>query len=151
MRIKVITKNKKASYDYEILEKYEGGIVLSGSEVKSIREGKINIKQAYIGFLHNELFVIGMNISEYSHSGYTSHIPDQNRKLLMHKLELKKIKQQVEEKGKTLIPISIYFKGEFIKIEFGLVRGKKKWDKRKSKMDKDVTRQIDRALKIYKK
>tara|TARA_B100000029_G_scaffold240213_1_gene237396 strand:- start:980 stop:1429 length:450 start_codon:yes stop_codon:yes gene_type:complete len=147
MKAKVITKNRKALYDYEILEKYEAGIVLSGTEIKSIRQGRINIKQAYIGFFKKELFIIGMNIPEYSNSGYVSHFPDQNRKLLLHKLELKKIKQHVEEKGKTIIPLSIYFKGKFVKVEFGIAVGKKKWDKRRDKIEKDVNRQLERALK----
>ena len=147
MSVKVIATNRKARHEYHILEKFEGGIVLKGSEVKALREGKANIKEAYIRFLKNELFVIGMHISEYSHAGYSSHSPVRDRKLLLHKQELKKIQKIVEEKGKTLIPLSMFFKHGYVKVEFGLAKGKKLWDKRKTKMEKDISRQIDRELK----
>jgi len=148
--MKVIATNRKARHEYHILEKFEGGIVLRGSEVKAIREGKANIKEAYVRFSRNELFVIGMHIGKYSNEGYSTHTPVRDRKLLLHKRELKKMRKMVDEKGKTLIPLSIYFKGGNVKVEFGLAQGKKLWDKRKSKMDKDVNRQVDRALKSYK-
>ena len=150
MSIKVIVTNRKARHEYHILEKYEGGIVLHGSEVKAIREGKANIKEAYVRFSGKELFVIGMHIGKYSNEGYSTHTPVRDRKLLLHKRELKKMRKMVDEKGKTLIPLSIYFKGGNVKIEFGLAQGKKLWDKRKAKMEKDVNRQVDRALKSYK-
>ena len=150
MSIKVIVTNRKARHEYHILEKYEGGIVLHGSEVKAIREGKANIKEAYVRFSGKELFVIGMHIGKYSNEGYSTHTPVRDRKLLLHTKELKKMRKMVDEKGKTLIPLSIYFKGGNVKIEFGLAQGKKLWDKRKAKMEKDVNRQVDRALKSYK-
>ena len=147
MSIKVIATNRKARHEYHLLEKFEGGIVLVGSEVKALREGKASIKEAYVRILHNELYIIGMHIGEYSNAGYTSHSPVHDRKLLLRRQELRKIARMVEEKGKTLIPLSIYFKGGYIKVEFGLAQGKKLWDKRKSKMEKNVSRQIDRELK----
>ena len=147
MSIKVIATNRKARHEYHILEKFEGGIVLKGSEVKALREGKANIKEAYVRLVKTELYVIGMHIGQYSNAGYSSHTPVHDRKLLLHKKELKKIQRMVEEKGKTLIPLSMYFKGGYVKVEFGLAQGKKLWDKRKNKMEKDVTRQIDRELK----
>ena len=150
MSIKVIASNRKARHEYHILEKYEGGIVLNGSEVKAIREGKANIKEAYVRFIDNELYVIGMHIGKYSNAGYSTHTPVRNRKLLLHKRELTKMRQMVDQKGKTLIPLSIYFKGGNVKVEFGLAQGKKLWDKRKAKMEKDVDRQVDRALKNFK-
>ena len=150
MSIKVIATNRKARHEYHILEKYEGGIVLHGSEVKAIREGKANIKEAYVRFIENELFVIGMHIGKYSNAGYSTHTPVRNRKLLLHRRELSKMRKMVDEKGKTLIPLSIYFKGGNVKVEFGLAQGKKIWDKRKTKMEKDMDRQLDRALKSYK-
>ena len=150
MSIKAIATNRKARHEYHILEKYEGGIVLHGSEVKALREGKANIKEAYVRFSGNELFVIGMHIGKYSNEGYSTHTPVRDRKLLLHKRELKKMRKMVDEKGKTLIPLSIYFKGGNVKVEFGLAQGKKLWDKRKAKMEKDVNRQVDRALKSYK-
>ena len=150
MSIKAIVTNRKARHEYHILEKYEGGIVLYGSEVKAIREGKANIKEAYVRFIGNELFVIGMHIGKYSNEGYSTHTPARDRKLLLHKSELIKMRKMVDEKGKTLIPLSLYFKRGNVKVEFGLAQGKKLWDKRKAKMEKDVDRQVDRALKNYK-
>ena len=150
MSIKVIVTNRKAWHEYNILEKYEGGIALYGSEVKAIREGKANIKEAYVRFIENELFVIGMHIGKYSNEGYSTHSPLRDRKLLLHRKELNKMRRMVDEKGKTLIPLSLYLKGGNIKVEFGLAQGKKMWDKRKAKMEKDVSRQMDRALKSFK-
>jgi len=149
MSSKVIATNRKAWHEYHILEKYEGGMVLYGSEVKAIREGKANIKEAYVRFIDNELFAVGMHIGKYSNEGYSTHSPIRDRKLLLHKRELSKIRKLVEEKGKTLIPLSLYLKHGRVKIEFGLAQGKKMWDKRKTKMDKDVKRQVDRAMKNY--
>ena len=147
MSIKVIATNRKARHEYHILEKFEGGIVLKGSEVKALREGKANIKESYIRFVKTQLYVIGMHIGEYSNAGYSSHTPIRDRKLLLHRQELKKIQRIVEEKGKTLIPLAMYFKAGYVKVEFGLAQGKKLWDKRKNKMEKDVNRQIERELK----
>ena len=150
MSIKVIATNRKARHEYHIIEKYEGGIILHGSEVKAIREGKANIKEAYVRFTGNELFVIGMHIGKYSNEGYSTHTPVRDRKLLLHRKELSKLRKMVDEKGKTLIPLSIYLKRGNVKVEFGLAQGKKLWDKRKAKMEKDIDRQVDRALKSYK-
>ena len=149
MSVKVIVTNRKAWHEYHILDKYEGGIVLYGSEVKAIREGKANIKEAYVRFIDNELFVIGMHIGKYSNEGYSTHTPVRDRKLLLHKKELLNLRKMVDEKGKTLIPLSMYLKGGRVKVEFGLAQGKKMWDKRKTKMEKDVKRQVDRAMKDY--
>jgi len=149
MSSKVIATNRKAWHEYHILEKYEGGMVLYGSEVKAIREGKANIKEAYVRFIDNELFAVGMHIGKYSNEGYSTHSPIRDRKLLLHKKELLKIRKMVDEKGKTLIPLSLYLKGGRVKVEFGLAQGKKIWDKRKTKMEKDVKRQVDRAMKDY--
>ena len=149
MSSKVIATNRKAWHEYHILEKYEGGMVLYGSEVKAIREGKANIKEAYVRFINNELFAVGMHIGKYSNEGYSTHSPVRDRKLLLHKKELLKIRKMVDEKGKTLIPLSLYLKGGRVKVEFGLAQGKKIWDKRKSKLEKDVKRQVDRAMKNY--
>ena len=149
MSVKVKVTNRKAWHEYHILDKYEGGIVLHGSEVKAIREGKANIKEAYVRFIENELFVIGMHIGKYSNEGYSTHTPIRDRKLLLHKKELLSLRKMVDEKGKTLIPLSMYLKGGRVKVEFGLAQGKKMWDKRKTKMEKDVKRQVDRAMKDY--
>ena len=149
MSSKVIATNRKAWHEYHILEKYEGGMVLYGSEVKAIREGKANIKEAYVRFIDNELFAVGMHIGKYSNEGYSTHSPIRDRKLLLQKRELSKIRKLVEEKGKTLIPLSLYLKHGRVKMEFGLAQGKKIWDKRKTKMEKDVKREVDRAMKNY--
>ena len=144
---KIIATNRKAYHNYDILQKYESGIVLLGSEVKSIRESKISIKESYIRFIKNELYAVGMNIAEYSNQGYTTHDPQRVKKLLLNQKELKEIKEYVDQKGHTLIPTSVYLKNGKIKVEFGIAKGKKLWDKRKDKMDKDIKRDIDRQLK----
>ena len=100
-------------------------------------------------FIENELYVIGMHIGKYSNEGYSTHNPVRDRKLMLHRKELNKMRPMVDEKGKTLIPLSLYLKGGNIKVEFGLAQGKKMWDKRKTKMEKDVKRQVDRAMKSY--
>ena len=144
-----ITTNRKAFYEYNLLDKYEAGISLKGSEVKAIRENKANIKEAYIRIKDNELFIIGMNISEYSHQGYSPHDPMREKKLLVHKSEIKKIKVEIEEKGKTIIPLRLYYKKGKVKIEFAIAKGRKLWDKRNYKKEKDINREIDRSLKGY--
>ena len=149
--INIISINKKASFQYFLLEKFEAGIQLLGSEVKSIREGNVNIKEAYVRFIGSELYVIGMYIGEYSKSSYSSHIPESDRKLLLNKKELIKLKVMVSEKGNTLIPTSIYFKNGIVKLSFAVAKGKKNWDKRKDKINRDINRQIDRKMKELNK
>ena len=146
-----IATNRKARHEYHILDKYEAGVALKGSEVKSIRDGKVSIKESYVRFINNELYIIGMHIAEYENRGYedVQHVRD--RKLLLHKRELSKLKSKVDEKGVTMVPLSIYLKRNLIKIEFGLAKGKKLWDKRKDKMDKDIKRSIDQKMKELKK
>ena len=147
MSNKIIAKNRKAFHDYHIVHKYESGIVLLGSEVKSIRESRISIKESYIRFIKNELFAVGMNISEYSNQGYTSHDPQRVKKLLLNKKELREIKAYIDLKGYTIVPTSVYLKNGKIKVEFGVAKGKKLWDKRRDKMDKDIKRDIARQMK----
>ena len=148
--VKNIATNKKARYDYKIIDKFEAGIVLLGSEVKSLREGNGNIKESYVKFLKKELWLIGMHIAEYSHSGHNSHTPVRDRKLLLHRRELINLKKKVDVKGVTMVPLSMYFKNGIVKIEFGLARGKKNWDKRQSIMKKDIERQTQRSYKGQK-
>ena len=143
----IIATNRKARHEYHILKKYEAGIVLQGSEVKALREGKANVKETYIRFSGHELYIVGMHIGDYSNAGYTAHSAVRDRKLLMHGNELTKIKKTIDEKGKTLIPLSLYFKNNRVKVEFGLAQGKKIFDKRQTKMDQDVKRQVDREMK----
>ena len=147
MGIKVVATNRKATYNYKIIEKYESGIVLSGTEVKSIRNNKVSVKEAYVRIIRNELYLIGMNISDYENSGYSNHNPTSDRKLLMHKREILKIKKLVEEKGRTLVPLRLYFKDGKAKLEFGLGQGKKIWDKRHDIKNKETKRRIDRNIR----
>ena len=145
-----IATNRKARHEYHILDKYEAGIALKGSEVKSIREGNVSIKESYVRFFNSELFIIGMHIAEYENIGYENVQSVRDRKLLLHKRELVKLKSKVDEKGVTMIPLSLYLKKNLVKLEFGLAKGKKLWDKRKDKQDKDIKRNIDRKMKEYK-
>tara|TARA_Y100001970_G_scaffold293620_1_gene441740 strand:- start:4772 stop:5221 length:450 start_codon:yes stop_codon:yes gene_type:complete len=142
-----IAVNRKAHYEYEILEKYEAGIVLKGSEVKSIRENKVNIKESYIRVRNKEVFIIGMNISEYSHLGYSNHNPNREKKLLLNRKEINKIKVLTDEKGKTIVPLKLYFKKGKIKIQFAVAKGRKLWDKRDYKKNQDIEKEIKRSLK----
>ena len=145
-----IATNRKARHEYHILDKYEAGVALKGSEVKSIRDGKVSIKESYVKFINNELYIIGMHIADDANRGYEDVQHVRHRKLLLHKRELSKLKSKVDEKGVTMVPLSIYLKKNLIKIEFGLAKGKKLWDKRKDKMDKDIKRSIDRTMKELK-
>ena len=139
-----ISTNRKALYEYQLFDKFEAGIQLLGSEVKAIRENKVSLKEAYISIKNNELYIIGMNISEYSHKGYSTHEPTRERKLLVHRSEIIKIKKSIEEKGMTIVPTSLYYKNRLIKISFAIAKGKKLWDKRKYKKDKDIEREMKR-------
>tara|TARA_Y100001970_G_C13844078_1_gene655921 strand:- start:243 stop:689 length:447 start_codon:yes stop_codon:yes gene_type:complete len=139
-----ISTNRKALYEYQLFDKFEAGIQLLGSEVKAIRENKVSLKEAYIRIKNNELYIIGMNISEYSHKGYSTHEPKRERKLLVHRSEIIKIKKSIEEKGMTIVPTSLYYKNRLIKISFAVAKGKKLWDKRKYKKDKDIEREMKR-------
>ena len=143
----VIATNRKAFHEYNILEKFEAGIKLKGSEVKSIREGKASLKQSYILIKKGEAWLRGSHIAQYSHTGFEGHDPVRNRKLLLHKREIQKIDTRLAEKGLTAIPTKLYFKGGFIKLEFGLAKGKKLYDKRDAKKKRDVERDIQRAMR----
>ena len=145
--IKVVATNKKASFLYTLISSYESGISLLGSEVKAIRENKVNIKESYIVIRKNEIYILGMHIGEYSHSGYSSHTPLRDRKLLLHRQEINKIIKEVKDVGKTLIPTKIYFKNGKLKVKFYIAKGKKVWDKRQSKKEKDIKRDVDREMK----
>ena len=142
--INIISINKKASFQYFLLEKFEAGMQLLGSEVKSIREGNVNIKEAYVKFNKNELYLIGMHIGAYSHSGYSTHDPLREKKLLLHKNEINKIIKNVSIKGTTVIPVKLYIKTGKIKVEIAISKGKKIWDKRESIKEKDIKRSIQR-------
>lgn len=139
--------NRKAKYDYEILDTYETGIVLTGTEVKSIRQGKANLKDSYAMVKNNELYLLNMHISTYKEGNIFNHDETRTRKLLMHKKEIYKLRESVEKDGNTLIPIKLYFKGNHAKILIGLAKGKKNYDKRESIKERDILREIKKDFK----
>ena len=144
---KVIAQNKKAWHDYFVDERYEAGIALFGTEVKSIRNGAVNLKDAYCSFKNGELFALGIHVSPYEKGNIFNKEPRRDRKLLMHKREIMKLCGLVSQKGYTLIPLSLYFSGKNVKVELGLCRGKKLYDKRDSLAEKQTNREIDRRMK----
>lgn len=145
--IKVIARNKKASHEYFILEKYECGIELFGTEVKSIRNGKINLTDAYASIDNGEVYVKGMNISPFEQGNIFNRDPLRHKKLLMHKKEILKLYGQLKTQGYALIPLSVYLKGSKVKVELGLCKGKKLYDKREDIAKRDAKRNMDRELK----
>lgn len=145
--IKVVADNRKAHYDYIILNKYEAGIILSGTEVKSIRGGNVNLKDSYAKILHGEMWVIGMHISPYEQGNRYNLDPMRSRKLLLHKQEIDRLFGKIKQEGLTLVPLQLYFKNGRVKLELGLAKGKKNYDKRQSMIQRTVKRDIDRALK----
>ena len=147
MKKTVVSTNRKAYHEFHILENFEAGIQLKGSEVKSIREGSVSLKQSYIVTQRGEAWIKALHIPSYSHTGYDGHDPLRNRKLLLHKREILRIDAKLAEKGLTAVPTKLYFKGGLVKIELGLAKGKKLYDKRASKKKRDLERDIQRALK----
>lgn len=147
--IKTIAVNKKARHDYHIDDEFEAGIVLVGTEVKSIREGRVSFKDSYADIKRNEIFLRNLHISPYSFAYYDNHESLRTRKLLLHKQEIKKLIIKVREKGYTIIPLKIYFKNNKIKVKIGLAKGKKLYDKRESIKEKDVKRDLDRERKRH--
>lgn len=138
-------KNRKASFEYEFLEKYEAGIVLTGTEIKSIREGKASVTEAYCFLKNDEMFTKGMTISAYTNSSFANHELTRERKLLLKKKELEKIRTKIEEKGLTIVPIRLYINARgFAKLEIAVARGKKLYDKRDSIKKKDQERELKR-------
>ncbi len=144
---RTIAQNKKALHDYFVLETYEAGIELKGTEVKSLRQGKCNLKDAWCSVVDGEIFVNGMHISPYDHGNIFNRDPMRVRKLLMHKKEISRLYGTVKQEGLTLIPLSIYFKKGRAKVQVGLCKGKKIYDKRETAARKEADRKIDRALK----
>lgn len=145
--MKVLSKNKKAYHDYEIINKYEAGISLTGTEIKSCRNGKINLRDSYAQFINNELFLMNAHISQYKQGNLFNHDEKRNRKLLMHKHELIKLKRSVDQQGMTLVPLSAYLKNNYLKIELALAKGKHNYDKRNALKNKQQKREIARELK----
>ncbi len=140
--------NRKAFHDYFIEETYEAGLVLRGTEIKSIRAGNINLREAYVRPENGELWLLGCHIAPYAQGNIYNHEPRQPRKLLMHRKEIALITSQVKEKGLTLVPLRVYIKNDVAKLAFGLARGKKSYDKREAIAERDANREIERAMKV---
>lgn len=147
--IKIIAQNRKARHEYEILATYETGIALAGTEVKSLRLGKAQMQDSYVVIESGELFLHNFHISAYEQANVHNHEPMRVRKLLMHRQEIKKLYARAVERGLTLVPLKIYFKGKVAKLEIALVRGKKSHDKRDAIMERDARREIDRKMKEH--
>ncbi len=147
MNTKLISKNPTAYHNYIIENKIEAGIVLSGTEIKSIRAGKANLKDSYAIIKNGEVFVVGMHISPYEHGNIFNKDPLRNRKLLLNKREINKLIGLTKQKGYSLIPISLYFKGSLVKLELGIGKGKKLYDKRQDIAKKDALKKINQAMK----
>ena len=143
-KIKIISSNRKANFEYEILNRLEAGIVLTGTEVKALREGKVNLQDSYGRVKDGEVWMINAHINEYKFGNINNHEPLRNRKLLLNKREIRKIKQQLQEKGLTLVPLKLYFKGSLVKAEIGIAKGKKLYDKRESVKKREVERNLRR-------
>lgn len=148
---KQIAKNSKAFHDYFVEERYEAGIVLSGTEVKSIRQGGVNLKDSFCQVKDGELWLYGVHISPYEKGNIFNKDPRRTRKLLMHRREILKLQMAVQKDGLTMVPLSLYFKDAKVKVEVGLCKGKKLYDKRASAAERDSKRDMDRAMKSYRR
>lgn len=146
--IKSVATNRKAFHDYFVLERYEAGIELAGTEVKSIRAGTLNLKDSFCIIKDGELFVRGMHVSPYEKGNIFNRDPDRVRRLLMHKREIRKLQARIMQDGVALIPLSVYFKDSRVKLELGLCKGKKLYDKRDSDAKRNAQRDMERAMKI---
>lgn len=144
---KTISTNKKAFHEYFVLESFEAGIELSGTEVKSVRQGGVNLKDAWCSVDNGEMIIKQMHISPYEHGNIFNRPPARNRRLLMHKREIMRLFGAVKQEGLALIPLSVYFKGSLVKVQLGLCKGKKLHDKRETAAKRDADRAIDRAMK----
>ena len=145
--IKIVARNRKARHEYELLEKVEAGIVLTGTEVKSLRNGKANLEDSYAEIDREEVWLIGCDIPEYLQANRMNHVPKRKRKLLLHRREIDKLKSKSSEKGLTIVPLSIYFKKGIAKVELFVARGRKTFDKREALKKQDAKREMDRALR----
>ena len=148
---KLIASNKKALHDYFVLQKLEAGIALTGTEVKSLRAGAANLKDSYVLLKDGEAFLFGTHISPYSHGNLENHDPERTRKLLLHRREIEKLHTQIAEKGLTVVPLRLYFKGGKVKAEIAVVRGKKQYDKRESERTREADREAAVAMKASRR
>jgi SsrA-binding protein len=144
----IVIKNKKASHEYEFIEKFTAGMVLQGTEIKSIRQGKASIMEAYCRFADGELFIYNMHITEYDKGGFVNHIPNRTRKLLLNKTEMKRLEKKLKDQGLTIVPTRLFVsQSGYAKLNIALAKGKKLFDKRESLKQNDSKRDIDRAMK----
>lgn len=144
---RLIASNKKALHDYFIEQKFEAGVVLQGTEVKALREGRAQLKDAYVIFKDDEAFLFGAHISPYAHGNRENHEPERTRKLLLHRREIEKLRTQTVEKGLTVVPLRLYFKGAKVKAEIAIVRGKRQYDKRDTEKAREADREAAAAMK----
>ena len=145
--VKIIAKNRKARHNYHILSIHEAGIVLQGTEVKSVRENRLNFKDSYARVMDGELWLVGLHISPYEKGSVFNHDPVRSRKLLMHRREIDRLRRETDEKGLTLVPVAVYLKNGRVKVELGLAQGKQLHDKRDDKARRDAQREMERAMK----
>jgi SsrA-binding protein len=145
--VKVVASNRKARHDYEILESHEAGIALLGSEVKSLRDGKANLKDSYAVAAADGVVLYNTHIAPYDKTGYAGHEPERPRRLLLHEKEIRRLISQTAEKGLTLIPLRLYFKGKYAKVELAVCRGKRQYDKRAAIIERETARAIEREIK----
>lgn len=145
--LKIVCQNRKAYHDYQIEETIEAGIQLSGTEVKSLREGKVNLKDSYVLIKDSEAFLFNCHISPYSHGNIMNQDPLRTRKLLLHRKEIEHLRGKAQQRGYSLIPLKIYFKGPYAKVEIGLARGKRLYEKREIIKEREAKRAIERAMK----
>lgn len=148
--VKVVAQNRQAAFKYHILERYEAGMVLTGTEVKSLREGRANLRDAYALVRGGELWLVNLHIAPYSSAGYVQHAPLRTRKLLLHKEQILKLTGRVQEKGLTLVPLRLYFKNSRAKCELGLARGKKVYDRRAEARRRVIEREVEEELYRYR-
>jgi len=148
---RVIATNRKARFEYEIGDRFEAGIALKGTEIKSIRAGAVSLAEGYAALRNGELWLLDVHIAPYEQAGRGSHDPRRSRKLLLHRRELGKIRKATQERGFTIVPLRMYLKGHFAKVEIGLAKGKRQYDKRRAIADRDTQRRVDRELKEYKR
>lgn len=145
--IKVVSRNRRAGHDYVLLDRFEAGLILLGTEVKSVRANKVNLQRSFVQMKGNELWLIDTHIAPYEFAGHEKHDPDRPRKLLMHRREINKIIEALTTKGLTMIPTKMYLKDGWVKVEVALARGKRKYDKRAELAKRDANRQVERALR----
>jgi SsrA-binding protein len=146
---KLIASNRRALHEYFVLQKIEAGIELTGTEVKSLRDGRANLKDSYVTFKGRQAFLFGTHISPYTHGNRENHEPERTRRLLLHKREIEKLEAQVVEKGLTVVPLRLYFKGNHVKVEIAVVRGKKLYDKRETEKRREADRETAAAVKTW--